>query len=129
MKKKFSIFPWLPVIGWMVFVFLLSTRQRISISDEFTLNFIFFKTLHIIEYVVLFVLTVRALNQTTTLPLKRMLTTALCIGILYAISDEIHQAFVPTRQGAIKDILIDTGAMSVMYLLLLSHFAKIKRYL
>lgn len=38
---------------------------------------------------------------------------ALLISILYAISDEWHQRFIPGRSGEIKDVLIDTlGALT-----------------
>ena len=30
------------------------------------------------------------------------------IGVLYAVSDEIHQRFVPGRSGELRDILIDS---------------------
>lgn len=33
---------------------------------------------------------------------------SLIIGMLYAISDEIHQLFVPGRSGQMTDVLIDT---------------------
>lgn len=33
---------------------------------------------------------------------------SLCIGILYATSDEIHQLFIPGRSGQITDVMIDT---------------------
>jgi VanZ family protein len=39
----------------------------------------------------------------------------LTISVIYAISDEIHQMFVPLRDAGIKDILIDTlGICSAM---------------
>ena len=42
---------------------------------------------------------------------KRFLV-ALSISVLYAVSDEIHQAFVPSRVGAVADVLIDSlGAL------------------
>ncbi len=37
---------------------------------------------------------------------KILLTIMLCM--IYAISDEIHQLFVPERSGQIKDVFIDT---------------------
>ena len=33
---------------------------------------------------------------------------SLLVGALYAITDEIHQLFVPGRSGMIKDVFIDT---------------------
>lgn len=38
---------------------------------------------------------------------------SLAIGMLYAISDEIHQLFVPGRSGQVTDVLIDT--MGVLF--------------
>lgn len=39
----------------------------------------------------------------------------LIISLAYAISDEIHQAFIPGRDASIKDILTDlTGSMTSM---------------
>lgn len=37
---------------------------------------------------------------------------ALLICILYAISDEIHQIFVPGRSGEIRDVVIDSSGSS-----------------
>ena len=47
---------------------------------------------------------------TLTLPGKKrpvQLGLAALVGLLYAISDEIHQRFVPGRAGVITDVLID----------------------
>lgn len=38
---------------------------------------------------------------------------SLAIGMLYAISDEIHQLFVPGRSGQVTDVLIDTMGVLV----------------
>ncbi|OGK45332.1 hypothetical protein A2957_02375 [Candidatus Roizmanbacteria bacterium RIFCSPLOWO2_01_FULL_38_11] len=98
----------------MGIIFLLSSRQRITVSDEHVLNFLFFKTLHVIEYSILYILLLRAVNQTAKINRKSKIALALVIGIMYSISDEVHQSFVPTRQGSLRDMLIDTGAMSTM---------------
>ena len=34
---------------------------------------------------------------------------ALALAALYAASDEIHQTFVPSRQGSVWDVLLDTA--------------------
>lgn len=36
--------------------------------------------------------------------------------VIYAITDEVHQAFVPSRQGSVLDVLIDSigGAMGLL---------------
>jgi VanZ family protein len=34
------------------------------------------------------------------------------LAVLYAISDEVHQSFVPTREGTLRDVIIDAiGAL------------------
>jgi len=39
---------------------------------------------------------------------KKLIPLAIILTILYAISDELHQSFVPGRHTSISDILIDT---------------------
>ena len=53
---------------------------------------------------------------------KRKVITSWTIGTTYAISDEIHQLFVPGRSGEIRDVCIDslgviTGITLVLILL------------
>ena len=35
------------------------------------------------------------------------------IGVLYAVSDEIHQLFVPGRAGQLRDVLIDSAGILI----------------
>jgi VanZ family protein len=111
----------------MVIIFLFSSRQRVHVSDVFSLNFLFFKTLHVIEYAALYFLLYRARHTyKKTIPLFSM---PLFIAILYAISDEIHQTFVPTREGSPRDVLIDTGGMLFMYTLINRYRPFFRKYL
>lgn len=50
------------------------------------------------------------------------------ICLLYAISDEIHQLFVPGRAGQIRDVIIDFGGVltSLLITFLISNY-RIKR--
>jgi len=41
----------------------------------------------------------------------------ICICAMYAASDEIHQLFVPGRNGAIKDVIIDIGGSAITMLI------------
>jgi len=48
--------------------------------------------------------------------------SALGVVFLYAISDEVHQAFVPTRQASTADVLIDTlGGGAGLVLIWVTH--------
>lgn len=88
-------------------------------SDEYLANFLFFKSLHIIEYAVLMLLNVMALiKNEPAIPLRRALRVSFAAAIIYAISDEVHQTFVPTRTGKLQDVLIDSLGIGSVYWLL-----------
>jgi len=42
-------------------------------------------------------------------PAARLAALSLLVCALYAVSDEVHQAFVPTRQASLWDVLLDCG--------------------
>ncbi len=88
---------WLPVVAWAAVIFAFS-----SIPDLGTglggWDLVLRKLAHAAEYAILGALLLRALRS--ELP-------ALAAGIAYAVSDELHQHFVPGRRGAPLDVLID----------------------
>lgn len=122
---------WLLVAAWMALIFwgstdLLSHRQtsrfigpflrwfKPDITDESiqTVQSFVRKTGHVTEFAILAILVSRALRSgAKNAPARwnwRVATLAFVITALYAVSDEIHQAFVPTRQGSPLDVLIDS---------------------
>ena len=44
---------------------------------------------------------------------KSLIIIALLLSVAYAISDELHQFFVPGRHCAIKDVFIDTTGVLI----------------
>jgi len=108
---------WLPVVLWMAVIFAFSSRQKVAFTDSYFLSFLFFKTLHMIEYYVLFVVTYRALRNTGKNK-KSAWMIAFIITSVYAITDEIHQRFVPTREGKLRDAIIDMVAAGVAWITL-----------
>jgi VanZ family protein len=118
------------VIGWMALIFYLSS-QPASQSNEFSnqvtevivetiekvapeiasnwdlkeLNHFIRKNAHFFSYFVLGVLVMNALYQKG----YRKFVLSLTICVLYSISDEIHQTFVPGRGGNIIDVIIDSS--------------------
>lgn len=91
-------------------------------------QFIARKTAHFSIYAVLGLFAF--LSMVTYKQLKLILRSAIAGGIclIYAVSDEIHQLFIPGRSGEIRDVLIDfCGAMSaVAVLFLITKFSKIR---
>lgn len=108
---------WLPPFLWMMLIFFMSSRHRVSVTEEFLPDFIIFKSIHILEYAILNVLLFRAfLYESKNVVVS--LQSAIVVSILYAFSDEIHQMLIPTRNGTIVDVFIDIiGILGVSFLL------------
>ncbi len=88
------------------------------------------KLVHILAYGLLGALVTRAVYFTTTWGLGRVFGASALFCILYGLSDEWHQSFVPGRDASIGDWLADgVGALlgTVVTLLLyvgISYLAK-----
>ncbi|MBQ5911462.1 MAG: VanZ family protein [Clostridia bacterium] len=83
--------------------------EKLEIINSF--QFLVRKLAHFTVYLVLGFLCFLAMH-TYEILLKLKCMAALSISLLYAISDEIHQLFVPERAGQIRDVLIDfSGAL------------------
>ena len=107
MIKKIS--SWVLVVLWSGIIFYFSSVPNLKISQFGFLDFVLRKAAHITEYVVLCIFYIRALKNTTKLSDKKVYLLSVIFSIIYAITDEIHQSFVPTRGGNhIIDILFDT---------------------
>ena len=95
---------------------------RIPLSEE-TFHFILRKGAHFTAYLLLGLFIAFWQDAKT---LKEYLL-CLFFSFLYALSDELHQRFVPGRSGELRDVLIDTtGAFTG--LLLLSIVSKIRAF-
>lgn len=65
---------------------------------------------HVTEYAILALLVARALRaQSPTLAAPRRAALGFLLVVAYAISDEIHQSFHPSRQGSPWDVMIDSA--------------------
>jgi VanZ like family len=94
---------WLPVVAWAGLIFTLS-----SIPDLGTglggWDLVLRKLAHAAEYAVLGVLLLRAIGRPGP---------AFALATLYAVTDEIHQAFVPGRQASPVDLAIDAAGAAI----------------
>lgn len=75
-------------------------------------NHILRKNAHFFSYFVLGILVMNGLRSSGVSG-YRMIVFALGICILYAISDEVHQLFVPGRGGRVSDVFIDSAGATV----------------
>jgi len=104
MKKFFKY--WLPVLIWAGFIFYASSLKGEEIPSIFFGQDVLF---HLFEYALLALLLNRALNnfQYLTLGKPKRLFLVILSCLIYAISDELHQQFIPGRTGSIADIVVD----------------------
>jgi VanZ family protein len=125
MNSRSVVKYWLPVLLWMVFIFIGSTDLM---SAEHTSRFIgpflrWFapamtdatiasvqlvvrKCAHLTEYAILAALLYRAFRQSIA-RFWRAAFLAFVIAAVYASLDEFHQSFVASRTGSPWDVLID----------------------
>ena len=73
------------------------------------------KTAHATEYAILAFFVFGAVGETSV---KKRFFTSQAICTLYAVTDEVHQLFVPGRDGNPTDVLIDSAGAFVMLALL-----------
>jgi VanZ family protein len=92
-----SLRRWLPVVAWAAVIFALSSVPDLG-TGLGTWDLALRKVAHALEYAVLGALLTRATGRP---PL------AVAIGVLYAVTDEVHQLAVPGRHGAPLDVAID----------------------
>lgn len=105
--KKVALL-WLPVLLWAGLIFYLSSLPNLAVGEG-AVDFWTRKPAHILEFGLLFVLIFRAIKESFGAG-WRFWELNLGVGVwtfLYAISDEIHQAMVPTREGKIEDLGFD----------------------
>ena len=119
MKRFVSL--WLPVIFWMSLIFSLSSVPDLQSGLKQEVDIILRKLAHIGEYAVLTFLLARALSRySLKTSSQRLLLLSFLLSLLYAVSDEVHQRFIPGREGALRDIAIDSIGITLALLLLAS---------
>lgn len=122
------------VILWMIFIFIMSSfnatkstnqsniivniiKDKINIENITILSMVVRKIAHFTEYAILGLLVYNLIYS-----FDKNIGYAILICILYAISDEIHQLFVPGRSCQILDVLIDSlGSITGIILLFLKY--------
>ena len=88
---------WLPVLIWAAVIFTFSAVPDLG-TGLGGWDLVLRKLAHTVEYAILGALLVRATGRPGL---------AFGLGVLYAASDEVHQAFVAGRHGSPIDVAID----------------------
>lgn len=90
---------WLPVFLWAAVIYSLSSMTQVKASEFFVWDFVYKKIAHVTEYAILYALILRATKGNFKL--------SLVLSIIYSVSDELHQSFVPGRTAAWFDLGFD----------------------
>ena len=115
LKIKIFAYYWLPLIAYCVVIYIQSSYPSPESLPSFEFSD---KLFHFSAYAVLGILFYRAYQ---TLPIKHnfqlIVLMSMISASLYGVSDEIHQSFVPYRDGSFSDVIADfLGAVSGVYL-------------
>jgi VanZ family protein len=119
---------WIPVLVWGAVIFTLSTSAfsavntskmidpmlrwlipGISAASVDVVHMLVRKAAHFTEYGILFWLLIRG-------PMAQRPYLALMLCVVYALTDEGHQVFVPGRTASLYDVALDSSGA------LFSHF-------
>ena len=110
---------WLPPLVWMGLIFFLSAQPDLPHAPGPWLDVVLKKAGHALAYGVLAWLYLRVLGQCVGAGRSRATLRIVSIGlaVVYALSDEYHQTFVPGRKGRVFDVMVDgVGAYGAMLL-------------
>jgi VanZ family protein len=126
-----------PLLLWLAFISFASTREfsaantsqivgpvlhwlfpDISEAQLATAHFLTRKAAHFTEYALLALLARRAFITSTRAFIQRYwFQLGLLLVVIYALLDEFHQSFVPSRTASIYDSAIDiAGGLTVLLL-------------
>lgn len=130
------------VIAWMILIFSFSSQngeesqktsgyftdkvvQIISkvkmdvdiVKTEEVISFLIRKMAHFSIYFVGAILIFNFVS-TFSLKLRNVILLTFIIGVVYSISDEMHQLFISERAGQIRDVLIDSAGVIIATLLM-----------
>ena len=106
---------WFLVFIWAGFIFYLSSIPSLTTGLGIW-DLILRKIAHFGEFGIFTFLNFFAFSYKKVM--KKYLLISGIIAMLYAFTDELHQAFVPGRYATALDILIDgTGVMFAMWLI------------
>ena len=107
-KKRFFYYQF-PAILYALLIFAVSNISNLSITKLLKWQD---KVLHFLEYGLFAFFLLRALaNSVTRFWKKNSYRLTLALGVLYALSDELHQNFVLGRTVEFYDFLADVSGV------------------
>ena len=133
---------YLPLVAWLAFISYASSDEfsadntsriigplilwlfpRTTPETLAVIHFITRKVAHFTEYAILGFLAARAFRPST----QRWFLISICLVVVYALIDEYHQSFVPSRTASVFDSLIDMSGGLVALIVISRKGAKAQR--
>jgi len=101
------VFAWAPLIGYAALMFYFSSRS--SLPKFLPSFYLSDKLMHGIEYAIFGALVFHAIQDSPKPPEtgKKVIILSILLVILYGISDETHQYYVPNRDASFYDLIAD----------------------
>lgn len=107
---------WLAALAWMAFLFYLSSLPKLPGPEEILTIQLIRKSGHALVYAILAYLDWRVLRAESRFAAQSV-RWAWLFAALYALTDEIHQGFIPERHFTGTDVLIDAAGATLAMLL------------
>ena len=108
---------WLLALAWMGGIYCLSAQSNLVLPVELWWSGALSWIAHFTEYAILASLLWLAFRSSPRLA-RHATAFAFVLTALYALSDEVHQSFVPGRMPDVRDWLVDlAGAALAIWLL------------
>ncbi len=98
---------WAPAVAWAALIFAFSAQANLRFLPDDSADFALRKLGHTAVFGILALLVWHAIATTTRT--RRPRAWALLLTILYAVTDELHQAVVSGRHASAVDVAIDAA--------------------
>lgn len=97
---------WAPAVVWAALIFVFSAQPDLRFAQDETVDFVVRKLGHMGVFGILALLLWRAARATS---LARPWAWALVLAVVYAVTDELHQAGVAGRHSSVVDVGVDSA--------------------
>jgi VanZ family protein len=92
------------LVAWMVFIFYMSSRSSVPMPDLWDGQD---KLMHFVTYAIFGFFAARSVRAAGGEMSWRVVVGSAVFSVLYGVSDEVHQSFVPGRDASGNDLIAD----------------------
>lgn len=103
---------WLPALGVMGGIFVLSHQSGLRVTEDVDVERPIRVSAHLLAYATLAGLLLFALARGGQ-PHRLQAFGAWAMAVAYGLTDELHQSFVPDRNGRLDDVVTDAIGAAV----------------